>query len=195
MQVILLERVHKLGSLGEVVDVKPGFARNFLLPQQKALRATKSNLAVFEQQKKELESLNQQKKEASATQAEQMNNKEVVIIRQAGEGGQLFGSVNARDIAAAFETAGFKIEKSMIQIPDPIKMIGIYNLTIMLHPEVVAKIRVNVAKTEEEAVKQRETENAPKGKAAKFKAAEEALELSDADTQAEDTTEETASEE
>jgi large subunit ribosomal protein L9 len=151
MQVVLLERIEKLGQMGDVVSVKDGYARNFLVPHGKALRATKANLAEFERRRVQLEATNLQRKEEAAKLARQIDGRSVVIIRQAGEGGQLYGSVNARDIAAAFTADGLTIERRQVQLPAALKELGIHQVRIRLHPEVDATVSVNIARTPEEA--------------------------------------------
>ena len=151
VQVILLERVEKLGQMGQVVDVKPGFARNFLLPQKKALRATKENLGYFEKQRAQLEAQNLSRKTEAEHVAAKLNGLAVVIIRQAGESGQLYGSVTARDIAQGVTEAGFTIARGQVVIDKAIKTLGLYKHRVVLHPEVSVAITVNVAQSAEEA--------------------------------------------
>ena len=151
MQVILLERVEKLGQMGDVVTVKPGFARNYLLPRKKAMRATKENIAAFEQRRKQLEEENAARRSEAEKLAEKLNGMQVVVIRSAGETGHLYGSVNARDIAAAVSEAGFAIERSQVLMDHPVKSLGFHEFRIRLHPEVDAVVTVNVARTAEEA--------------------------------------------
>ncbi|MBX7146041.1 MAG: 50S ribosomal protein L9 [Alphaproteobacteria bacterium] len=151
MQVILLERIDKLGQMGDLVDVKPGYARNFLFPRKKALRATKESKAFFESQKAQLEAHNLvQRKEAEAI-AKKMEKLTVVIIRQAGETGNLYGSVSIRDIAEAVTAAKFTVSKQQVSLNKPIKLLGIHPVKISLHPEVTVNVFVNVAKSLEEA--------------------------------------------
>lgn len=151
MEIILLERIEKLGSMGDVVTVKPGFARNYLLPQKKALRATKENLAKFEQQRVQLEADNRERREEAQAVADRLDGLAFVVIRQASEGGQLYGSVSARDIAEAIGEAGFKIGRRQIQLDAPIKSLGLHGVRVSLHPEVSASVTLNVARTKEEA--------------------------------------------
>ena len=151
MQVILLERVEKLGQMGDVVLVRPGYARNFLLPQKKALRATKENLERFEKQRAQLEATNLTLRTEAEIVAKKIDGTSVVLVRQAGESGQLFGSVTARDIAEAVGAAGFTVAHRQIRIERPIKTLGMVKVRVMLHPEVAATVTVNVAKSEEEA--------------------------------------------
>lgn len=151
MEVILLERIAKLGQMGEVVNVKPGFARNYLLPQKKALRATDANRQKFEQRRSQLEAQNLERRSEAETVAKKLDGISVVLVRQAGEAGQLYGSVSARDIAVAVTEAGFTVERRQIDLNQPIKSIGLVKVEIALHPEVSATITVNVARSPEEA--------------------------------------------
>ena len=157
MEIILLERVEKLGSMGDVVNVKPGFARNFLLPQAKALRATKANLARFEAEREYLEKRNEETRAAAATSGEDLDGNSYVIIRKAGETGQLYGSVSARDVVEAVESGDVK--RNMIALEQPIKALGLHTVTIKLHPEVSISVTVNVARSEEEAERQAKGED------------------------------------
>ncbi|MEQ9519529.1 MAG: 50S ribosomal protein L9 [Parvibaculum sp.] len=151
MEVVLLERIEKLGQMGDVVKVKDGYARNFLLPRGKALRANKENLARFEQDRAQLEARNlEAKKEAEAVQAK-LNGFSIIVIRQAGDSGQLYGSVSPRDIAQGLTEGGFSVDRAQIILAAPIKTLGLYDVTVRLHPEVVSTIVVNVARTTEEA--------------------------------------------
>lgn len=154
MEVILLEHVNKLGKMGDKVTVKNGYARNYLLPTKKALRATEANLAVYEKQKAELEAHNKALLENATKQAADLQGFKVVLIRQAAETGQLYGSVSIRDIATAMKEAGKNIERRFISLEHPIKDLGVYRVNINLHPEVSQEILVNVARTEDEAKKQ-----------------------------------------
>jgi len=151
MDVILLERVHNLGQIGDVVKVKPGYARNYLLPQRKALRATEANKAKFESQRAQIEATNLEKRSEAEKVRDRIDKLKVVLIRQAGESGQLFGSVNARDLAQAATAAGFAIERGQIILDRPIKTLGLHPVRVALHPEVVVEIAANVAKSTEEA--------------------------------------------
>ena len=160
MQVVLLERIEKLGQMGDVVTVKDGYARNYLVPNGKALRATKTNLAQFERRRVQLEAANLQRKEEAMKLAARIDGRSVVIVRQAGEGGQLYGSVNARDIAAAFTANGLTIERRQVQLPAALKTLGIHEVRIRLHPEVDAFVSVNIARTPEEAEIQADPERA-----------------------------------
>ncbi|HEY1261797.1 MAG TPA: 50S ribosomal protein L9 [Stellaceae bacterium] len=151
VELILLERVEKLGQMGQLVNVKPGYARNYLLPQKKALRATKENIAYFESQRAQLEATNLERRGEATQVAEKLEGLSVVIVRQAGESGQLYGSVSARDIADAVTAAGFTVEKRQIVLDRPIKNLGVHPLRIALHPEVSVTISANVAQSAEEA--------------------------------------------
>jgi len=151
VDLILLERVEKLGQMGQVVKVKPGFARNYLLPQKKALRATKENLAYFESQRAQLEASNLHRKSEATEIGGKLEGLSVVLVRQAGESGQLYGSVSAKDIAEAVSEAGFTIEKRQVVLERPIKSLGLHSVRIMLHPEVSVAITANVAQSAEEA--------------------------------------------
>ncbi|MDO9127899.1 MAG: 50S ribosomal protein L9 [Parvibaculum sp.] len=154
MQVVLLERVEKLGQMGDVVKVKDGFARNFLLPRKKALRATKANIERFEGQRAQLEARNLElKKEAEQVHAK-VNGQAFIVLRQAGETGILYGSVSTRDIANAMTDGGFSTARNQAVLDKPIKTIGLHNVRIVLHPGVSATITINVARTEDEAKRQ-----------------------------------------
>ena len=154
VEVILLERVEKLGQMGQVVRVRPGFARNYLLPQKKALRATKANLATFEGQRAQLEAQNLKRREEAERLLERMEGLTVVIIRQAGESGSLYGSVSARDIADASAASGLTVHRSQVVLEQPIKTLGLSKVRIALHPEVNLTVTVNVARSQEEAERQ-----------------------------------------
>jgi large subunit ribosomal protein L9 len=151
VDLILLERVENLGQMGQLVKVKPGFARNYLLPQKKALRATKENLAYFESQRAQLEANNLHRKSEATEIAGKVEGLSVVVVRQAGESGQLYGSVSARDIADAVTDAGFTIEKGQVVLERPIKSLGLHSVRIALHPEVSVAIKANVARSADEA--------------------------------------------
>lgn len=151
MQIILLERVEKLGQMGDVVRVKDGYARNYLLPQKKALRATDENRASFETQKAQLEATNLDRRKEAEAVAEKLEGLKCVILRQASEGGQLYGSVNSRDIAQAVTDAGFTVDRKQIQLTATIKTIAIHDVRVALHPEVSIGVQVNVARSEAEA--------------------------------------------
>ncbi len=164
MQVVLLERVEKLGQMGDVVKVKDGFARNFLLPRKKALRATKENIARFEEQRTQLEARNLElRKEAEQVKAK-LDGQSSIILRQAGETGQLYGSVSTRDIAEALTANGFSTNRNQIALAHPIKTIGLHSVRVILHPEVFSTVTVNVARSAEEAVRQSAGEDLTKRK-------------------------------
>ena len=154
MQVILLERIGRLGQMGDVVNVKDGYARNFLLPRGKALRASDENKAQFEKQRAQLEARDLElKKEAEAVHGK-LDGKTFVTIRQAGDTGQLYGSVSTRDIAEVVTKGGFSIERNQVNLDRPIKTLGIHAVRVVLHPEVTSKVSINVARSEEEAERQ-----------------------------------------
>jgi large subunit ribosomal protein L9 len=154
MEVVLLERIEKLGQMGDVVRVKPGFARNFLLPKHKALRANKGNLERFEQQRAQLEANNLKRRDEASAVATKMEGLSVVMVRQAGEGGQLYGSVSSRDIADAVHAAGFTVERNQVHLDHPIKMLGKTAVRVSLHPEVSVTVTVNVARSQEDAARE-----------------------------------------
>src|SRR5579864_8383329 len=154
MQVVLLERVEKLGQIGDVVKVKDGFARNYLLPKKKALRATKQNRDYFETQRSQLEARNLERKTEAKAVAEKLESKTFVLLRQAGDRGQLYGSVSPRDIADVVTAGGFSIQRTQVPIDKAIKTIGLHEISVVLHPEVRVPITVNVARTEDEAERQ-----------------------------------------
>ena len=151
MDVILLERIEKLGSIGDVVKVKNGYARNFLLPRGKALRANDSNRKVFEANRAQIEAQNEERRSAAEADAKKVDGAKIQLIRQASNAGQLYGSVSARDLAEALEAQGHKIAKNQIVLDRPIKAIGVQEVKIALHPEVSVTITVNVARSPEEA--------------------------------------------
>ena len=184
MDVILLERIEKLGQMGDVVKVKPGYARNFLLPQKKALRATKANMERFEAERTQLEAQNLERRSEAESVAEKIEGLRVVLIRQAGESGQLYGSVNPRDIAEAVTEAGIKVDRNQIRMDKVIKVLGLHPVQVRLHPEVVVSIEANVARSEEEAELQAETGHfvsAEEQRAAEDAAVEAALAEAEAD--------------
>jgi large subunit ribosomal protein L9 len=154
VELILLQRVDKLGQMGDLVKVKPGYARNFLLPQKRAIRASKANLEKFEQQRAHLEAQNLKRREEAERVAERVAGLSVVIIRQAGESGGLYGSVSSRDIADGATAAGLSIGRAQVVLAHPIKTLGLTHVRVVLHPEVVMEITVNVARSQEEAEKQ-----------------------------------------
>src|SRR5580658_5835293 len=151
IEVILLERIERLGQMGQVVKVRPGFARNYLLPHKKALRATKENLAYFEKQRGQLEAQNLSRRGEAEHVAKKLDGIAVSVIRQAGESGQLYGSVTARDIADAVTKAGFTIARGQVVLDKAIKTLGLYKQRVVLHPEVSVTVTVNVAQSAEEA--------------------------------------------
>lgn len=157
MDVILLERIEKLGQMGDVVSVKPGFARNFLLPKGKALRASETNKKHFEAQRAQLEAENLKRKEEAQAVAAKMKDLKVVLIRQAGDAGQLYGSVSARDVADAVKEAGVTIGRSQVALDKPIKTIGLHDVRVELHAEVIVSITANVARSQDEAETQEAT--------------------------------------
>jgi large subunit ribosomal protein L9 len=159
MQIILLERVEKLGQMGDEVRVKDGFARNFLLPKKKALRATKANREYFLTQKVKLEAHNLDRKKDADTIAKKLAGQSFMLIRQAGDRGQLYGSVSPRDVATVMEAGGFKVDRHQVQISQAIKTIGLFTLPVVLHPEVKVNITVNIARSEDEAGRQARGEN------------------------------------
>ena len=151
MQVILLQRVAKLGQMGDVVDVKPGYARNFLLPQKKALTASKANVEAFEGQKAQLEAQNLETKTEADAMAAKLNGQQFVVIRSASDAGALYGSVTTRDAAEAATAEGFTVDRKQVVLTAPIKNLGVHNVLVVLHPEVEATIELNVARSAEEA--------------------------------------------
>ena len=159
MEVILLERVENLGQMGDVVSVKPGYARNFLLPLKKALRANDANKNVFENQRVDLEARNLERKKEAEAAAEKLNGRSFVLIRQASETGSLYGSVSARDIAAVASDDGVHIERGQVRLEKPIKLLGLIPVRIVMHPEVSASININVARSEDESERQARGEN------------------------------------
>jgi large subunit ribosomal protein L9 len=159
MQVILLERVENLGAIGDEVKVRDGFARNFLLPSKKALRATDANRKVFEAQRAQIEARNAEAKAAAEKASGKVDGTSYVLIRQAGEAGQLYGSVSSRDIADEIVKSGAKIDRSSVVLDKPIKTIGLYDVRVRLHAEVYASIKVNVARSQDEAERQARGEN------------------------------------
>jgi large subunit ribosomal protein L9 len=151
MQVILLERVAKLGQMGDVVDVRPGYARNFLLPQGKALTASQANVAAFEERKAQLEARNLETKKEAEDLGAKLDGQQFVVIRSASDAGSLYGSVTPRDAAEAATAAGFSLDRKQVSLINPIKELGLHQLAVRLHPEVEVKIVMNVARSPEEA--------------------------------------------
>ena len=159
MKVILLERVERIGALGDVVSVKDGFARNYLLPRSKALRANEANLKVFESQRKDIEARNAQNREGAERASKKIDGATYVIIRQAGESGQLYGSVSGRDVAEAVQAEGGQVDRSQVVLDKPIKTIGVHPVKVRLHAEVTITVNVNVARSKDEAERQARGEN------------------------------------
>ena len=159
MKVILLERVEGRCSIGDVVNVKDGFARNYLLPRQKALRANSANLKVFEGQRAEIEVRNQKAREAASASGNKLDGTVYIMIRQAGEGGQLYGSVSGRDVADAVNATGASVDRSMVVLDKPIKTIGMHPIKIKLHAEVTVTVTINIARSDDEAARQAKGED------------------------------------
>jgi len=159
MKVILLERVERLGVLGDVVNVKDGFARNFLLPRSKALRATSANLKVFDVQRAEIESRNAKARDAASQAGQSLDDTSYVLIRQAGETGQLYGSVSGRDVADVVNAAGGKVDRAMVVLDKPIKTLGVHPVKVKLHAEVTITVKINIARSQDEADRQAKGEN------------------------------------
>lgn len=164
IEVILLERLGRLGQIGQVVKVRPGYARNYLLPLKKALRATKENLAYFESRRAEIEKANAEGRAAAEKLSTKLEGRKFVTTRQASEVGHLFGSVNVRDVAETLHAAGFEVERQNILLAAPIKMLGLHDVNVRLHPEVTVKITMNVARNEDEAKVQEKTGQVAKAK-------------------------------
>ncbi len=189
MQIVLLERVEKLGQIGDIVKVRDGFARNFLLPQKKAVRATATNIADIDARRSQLEADNLEARSEAESVGDKLDGLAVVVIRQASDSGQLYGSVNSRDIAEAVTTAGFTIERRQIRLDRAIKSLGLHPIRVALHPEVVVSVTANVAKSDEEAaiqivrggaVTEADRESEEDAAEAALIAAEAALALTDA---------------
>lgn len=159
MKVILLERVERLGVLGDVVNVKDGFARNFLLPRSKALRATSANMKVFEGQRADIEARNLKARDAASASGEKLDGTSYILIRQAGETGQLYGSVSGRDVADIVNAEGGKIDRSMVVLDKPIKTLGVHPVKVKLHAEVLVTVNINIARSQDEAERQARGEN------------------------------------
>jgi large subunit ribosomal protein L9 len=175
MQVILLERIGRLGQMGDVVKVRPGFARNFLLPQRKALRATKENLTRFDHERAQLEATNLLRKQEAEAVSKKLDGLRFVVLRQAGDTGQLYGSVSTRDIADAVTAGGFTIERVQVLLDRPIKNLGLHDVRVSLHPEVEIKVVANVARTEEEAQRQAQGVNVAQSERDDYAAEQAAL--------------------
>ena len=154
MKVVLLERVQSLGAIGDVVTVKDGFARNFLLPREKALRATSNNLKVFEAQRAQIEARNADQKVQAEAQGADLEGDSYVMIRSAGDSGQLYGSVSGRDVADAIREAGGRVDRSQIVLDKPIKTLGLHDVKVQLHPEVMITVQINIARSADEADRQ-----------------------------------------
>ncbi len=159
MKVILLERVERLGALGDVVTVKDGFARNFLLPNSKALRANAENMKVFESRRGDIEASNAKAREAAAKSGDKLDGSSYIMIRQAGESGHLYGSVSGRDVADAVTAEGGKVDRSMVVLDKPIKTLGVHPVKVRLHPEVSITVNINIARSQDEAERQARGEN------------------------------------
>ena len=159
MKVILLERVEGRGGLGDVVTVKDGYARNFLLPRHKALRANSANLKIFEGQRADIEARNLKAKEAAAKSGDNLDGTSYILIRQAGETGQLYGTVSGRDVADIVNGAGGKLDRSMVVLDKPLKTLGVHPVKVRLHSEVVVSININIARSQDEAERQARGEN------------------------------------
>ncbi len=195
MEVILMERIEKLGQMGDIVKVKPGFARNYLLPQKKALRATKNNLARFEKERAQLEAENLKRRDEAERVAKDLEGLTVTVIRQAGESGQLYGSVNSRDLAEAVTAKGVTVARRQIALTAVIKSLGLHPVRIQLHPEVIVTVTANVARSDEEAASQIQTghvvtaedlRHAEEAAEAEIEAAVEAAEAEEAAAEAEE---------
>ncbi len=156
MDIILLERVAKLGAMGDVVTVKDGYARNFLLPQKKALRANDANRKVYEANRERLETENADRRSDAETAGEKLSGAEIVLIRSSSNAGQLYGSVSVRDVVTGLEAAGHKVDKRQVVMGHPIKTLGVHEVTIALHPEVQVTVKANVARSDDEAELQRQ---------------------------------------
>ena len=159
MKVVLLERVENLGAIGDVVSVKDGFARNFLLPRDKARRATSANLKAFEVERAAIEARNEKNKADAQKVADKIDGQTYVMIRQAGETGQLYGSVAGRDVAEAIQAEGGKVERSQVVLNTAIKTLGVHEVPVRLHPEVMAKVKINIARSADEAERQAKGED------------------------------------
>ncbi|WP_068312393.1 50S ribosomal protein L9 [Polycladidibacter hongkongensis] len=195
MKVILLERVAKLGQMGDTVTVRDGYARNFLLPQGKALRANKANLERFENERAQLEARNLERKQEAAAVGEKLAGQKFVAIRAAGETGQLYGSVAARDIASLLTDGGFSVARSQVTLRAPIKTIGLHDVVIALHPEVEVEVVLNVARSEDEAVRQEAGEDLTGREEDAFEFEEDEDELEEGEEATEEAEEEAADEE
>lgn len=175
MEVILLERIGRLGQIGDIVNVKDGFARNFLLPHGKALRATEANRAHFENERAQLEARDLERKTEAESVADKLSGESFVVIRQAGDNGQLYGSVSTRDIAIAVTEGGFSIERRQVLLDKPIKTIGLHDVRVALHGEVIPTVTINVARTDDEAERQARGEDVTQERTDEEEEAAEAL--------------------
>ena len=196
MEVILLERIEKLGGMGDIVGVKDGYARNFLLPRKKALRATPENMQRFEREREALEQLNSDRRDAAGSAATRLEGESIILIRQASDTLQLYGSVNARDVAEAMAERGAEVRRQQVRLDRPIKSLGVHDVRIALHPEVTVTVKVNVARSPEEAEIQArggtildepedDADEAPEGEDTDAAAADDAADTTDADEAAE----------
>jgi len=195
MQVVLLERVDKLGAIGDVVTVKPGYARNFLLPQSKALRATKANMERFEREREVIEKLNAERAEKAREEGSHLDGATFVLIRQASESGQLYGSVSTRDIADAATTPEFNVSRGMVDLNTAIKTLGLHEVRLVLHADVDVIVTINVARTEDEAERQAAGEDVIQSAADEDRALAEAqaVELAESGVEGDDDDYETSS--
>ena len=159
MKVILLERVERLGALGDIVTVKDGFARNFLLPRSKALRANSDNMKVFESRRSDIEANNAKARDVASKSGDKLDGSSYILIRQAGESGHLYGSVSGRDVADSVNAEGGKVDRSMVVLDKPIKTLGIHPVKVRLHPEVTITVNINIARSQDEAERQARGEN------------------------------------
>ncbi|MDF2368088.1 50S ribosomal protein L9 [Sneathiella sp.] len=175
MEVVLLERIEKLGQMGDVVSVKNGYARNYLLPQNKALRASKENLSVFEAQRAQLEADNLKRREEAEKVGEKLDGEAVVLIRAASESQQLYGSVSTQDIAKAVTEAGFTVSRKQIELDKVLKTLGLHDIKVRLHPEVAVSVTVNIARSNEEAEIQARGESVEEAAEAKLDGRDEAV--------------------
>ncbi|WP_169544942.1 50S ribosomal protein L9 [Sneathiella aquimaris] len=175
MEIVLLERVEKLGQMGDVVNVKNGYARNFLLPQGKALRANKSNLEIFEKQRAQLEADNLKRKEEASAVGDKLDGETVILIRAASESQQLYGSVSTQDIARSVTEAGFTVDRKQVIMDKVLKTLGLHEVRIRLHPEVTVSVTVNIARSQEEAVIQARGESVEEAAEAALNSRDEAV--------------------
>ncbi len=174
MKVVLLERVANLGAIGDVVSVKDGFARNFLLPRSKALRANTANLKVFEAQRGQIEARNAENRSAAERNGQRLDGASYILIRQAGESGQLYGSVSGRDVAEAIQAEDGRVERNQVVLDRPIKTLGVHEVKLQLHPEVTVTVKVNIARSQDEADRQARGEDVIASRFADERAQDEA---------------------